>query len=43
MEGLKGTFLERGYSASPLAYKDSVIVPVGAGRALIAFRRVTGR
>jgi outer membrane protein assembly factor BamB len=39
----KGTFLERGYAASPLAYKDSVIVPVGgAGRALIAFRQSDG-
>lgn len=40
---LKGTFLERGYSSSPLAYKDAVIVPVGgAGRALMAFRQKDG-
>jgi outer membrane protein assembly factor BamB len=39
----KGNFLERGYSASPLAYKDSIIVPVGgAGRALMAFRQKDG-
>lgn len=25
----KGTFLERGYALSPLAWKDTVIVPVG--------------
>jgi outer membrane protein assembly factor BamB len=40
----KGTFLERGYAASPLAYKDAVIVPVGgAGRALMAFRQSDGK
>ncbi len=39
----KGTFLERGYAASPLAYKDSVVVPVGGpGRALMAFRQSDG-
>jgi outer membrane protein assembly factor BamB len=39
----KGTFLERGYASSPLAYKDGVIVPVGgAGRALMAFRQADG-
>jgi outer membrane protein assembly factor BamB len=39
----KGNFLDRGYSASPLAYKDTVIVPVGgAGRALMAFRQKDG-
>jgi outer membrane protein assembly factor BamB len=39
----KGNFLERGYSASPLAYKDTVIVPVGGvGRALMAFRQKDG-
>jgi len=39
----KGNFLERGYAASPLAYKDTIIVPVGgAGRALMAFRQSDG-
>lgn len=39
----KGTFLERGYASSPLAYKDGVIVPVGGpGRALMAFRQSDG-
>jgi outer membrane protein assembly factor BamB len=40
----KGTFLERGYSASPLAYRDAVVVPVGgAGRALMAFSQKDGK
>jgi outer membrane protein assembly factor BamB len=39
----KGTFLERGYASSPLAYKNSVIVPVGGpGRGLMAFRQSDG-
>lgn len=39
----KGTFLERGYASSPLAWKDTVIVPVGgAGHALMAFRQKDG-
>ena len=39
----KGTFLDRGYSSSPLAYKDTIIVPVGgSGRALMAFRQSDG-
>lgn len=39
----KGNFLERGYAASPLAYKEAVIVPVGgAGHALMAFRQSDG-
>jgi outer membrane protein assembly factor BamB len=39
----KGTFLERGYASSPIAYKDGVIVPVGgAGHALMAFRQSDG-
>ena len=39
----KGTFLDRGYASSPLAWKDTVIVPVGgAGRALMAFRQTDG-
>lgn len=40
----KGNFLERGYAASPLLYKESIIVPVGgAGSALMAFRQSDGR
>ena len=39
----KGNFLERGYASSPVAFKDTVIVPVGgAGRALMAFRQSDG-
>jgi outer membrane protein assembly factor BamB len=39
----KGTFLERGYSSSPVAYKATVIVPVGgSGRALMSFRQSDG-
>jgi outer membrane protein assembly factor BamB len=39
----KGTFLERGYASSPIAWKDTVIVPVGGpGRALMAFRQSDG-
>jgi outer membrane protein assembly factor BamB len=39
----KGNRLERGYSSSPLAFKDAVIVPVGGvGRALMAFRQSDG-
>jgi outer membrane protein assembly factor BamB len=38
-----GTFLDRGYAASPMAYKETIIVPVGgAGRALMAFRQTDG-
>jgi outer membrane protein assembly factor BamB len=39
----KGTFLERGYASSPMAYKETIIVPVGgAGRALMAFGQKDG-
>jgi outer membrane protein assembly factor BamB len=39
----KGTSLERGYAASPLPYKGSIVVPVGGpGRALMAFRQTDG-
>lgn len=39
----KGNQVERGYSSSPMAYKDTVIVPVGGpGRALMSFRQVDG-
>jgi outer membrane protein assembly factor BamB len=38
-----GTKLNRGYSASPIAYKNTVIVTVGgAGRALMAFNQRDG-
>ena len=40
----KGTQQDRGYSCSPLAYKNSVIVTVGGpGQALMAFDQKTGR
>ena len=36
---LRGTKLYRGYSASPIAFRDTVILPVGGpGRGLVAFR-----
>jgi outer membrane protein assembly factor BamB len=38
-----GSFLDRGYAASPIAYNDTIIVPVGGpGRALMAFRQNDG-
>jgi outer membrane protein assembly factor BamB len=41
--GLGGTRDKRGYSPSPLAFGDRVIVPVGGeGRALVAFRQEDG-
>lgn len=41
---LKGTKDDRGYSPSPIAYKDTVIMTVGgAGQALIAFNQKDGR
>jgi outer membrane protein assembly factor BamB len=43
MRDFQGTFRNRGYSASPVAYGDTVIVPVGGkGRALVAFRQSDG-
>lgn len=40
---LGGTALERGYAASPLAFRDLVIVPVGGeGRAIMAFEQKDG-
>jgi outer membrane protein assembly factor BamB len=40
----RGTFLDRGYASSPMAYRETVIVPVGgAGRALMAFRQKDGK
>lgn len=42
-EGLDGNLLSHGYSSSPVAYKDSVIVPVGGdGAGLVAFNRKDG-
>jgi hypothetical protein len=39
----KGNQVERGYSSSPMAYKDTIIVPVGGtGRALMSFRQADG-
>ncbi len=39
-----GTFMEYGYSASPVAYRNLVILPVGgAGHSIMAFDRQTGR
>lgn len=41
---LQGTNLYRGYSASPIAYRDSVILPVGGpGRAVVAFDKQDGK
>ncbi len=38
-----GTFVERGYASSPLAYKNGIILPVGGkGRALMAFNQKDG-
>jgi len=39
----KGTRLMYGYASSPIAFRDTVIVPVGGrGRALMAFRQADG-
>lgn len=39
-----GTRLNRGYAASPIAYRDQVIVPVGGkGHAVMAFRQADGQ
>src|SRR5262249_22148714 len=39
----KGTFRDVGYAPSPLAYGDTLILPVGGrGRALAAFRQEDG-
>lgn len=39
----QGAELDRGYAASPVAYKDTLILPVGgSGRALMAFRMKDG-
>lgn len=40
----KGTFDDRGYSCSPVAYKDTIILTVGgAGQALMAFNQKDGK
>jgi outer membrane protein assembly factor BamB len=40
----KGSVLQHGYSSSPIAYKDTVIVLVGGeGHALMAFDKKTGK
>jgi hypothetical protein len=39
-----GTQMDRGYSGSPIAWKDTVIMKVGgAGHALVAFNQKTGK
>lgn len=41
---LKGTVEDRGYSCSPIAYKDTVIMTVGgAGQTIVAFNQKDGR
>ena len=43
-DDLKGSRVMYGYSASPMAYGDTVIVPVGGrGKALMAFRQADGK
>ncbi len=43
MAELEGTVRPNGYSSSPIAWRDLVVVPVGgAGRALVAFRQADG-
>lgn len=40
---LGGTFRDVGYSASPLAYRDTLILPVGGkGKGVVAFRQSDG-
>jgi len=42
-DDLEGTKVERGYAASPIAYDDTIIVPVGGpGRSVVAFRERDG-
>lgn len=42
-KGMGGTYLRFGYAASPIAYKNWVIVPVGGkGQGLVAFDKDTG-
>jgi outer membrane protein assembly factor BamB len=38
-----GTFRDVGYSSSPIAYRDTILLPVGGeGRAVVAFRQSDG-
>ncbi len=40
---LEGSFLRRGYAASPLAHGDTVLLPVGGdGQGMVAFAQATG-
>jgi outer membrane protein assembly factor BamB len=42
-EAFGGNVLSHGYSSSPVAYKDTVIVPIGGEKAaLVAFEQATG-
>jgi len=41
-EDLGGTFQGHGYSSSPMAYNDMVIVPVGGAAGLVAFNQKDG-
>jgi outer membrane protein assembly factor BamB len=43
VDDLGGTLMDRGYAPSPIAWRDTVIVPVGgAGHAVVAFRQSDG-
>lgn len=43
IEGLGGTFFDRGYAPSPIAWRDTVIVQVGGpGHAVVALRQEDG-
>lgn len=43
-KGMNGTFRDVGYSNSPIAYKDTVILPVGGtGKGVVAFRQIDGK
>jgi outer membrane protein assembly factor BamB len=39
---LEGTFLNRGYMVSPVAWKDTVIMKIGGANAFVAFRQKDG-
>jgi outer membrane protein assembly factor BamB len=42
--GLRGSRLAYGYASSPIAFRDTIVVPVGgAGRALMAFNQADGK
>ncbi|MDX1383507.1 MAG: PQQ-binding-like beta-propeller repeat protein [Thermoanaerobaculia bacterium] len=43
LQDFDGSFRHRGYSASPLVYRDTVIIPVGgSGQGVMAFRQADG-